>query len=135
MQHIFTYGSLMFDPVWSRVVTHTYTSSRARLPGYQRCCVINETYPIAIPACDAYIDGILYWNVNAQDVTRLDTFEGDYYHRIPVNIELASGAVAAWVYALNPVYQHVVDYRPWDVEQFSQTGMTQFLQRYQGFLT
>ena len=36
LQHVFTYGSLMFEPVWGGVVAGRYRSMPAVLPGYRR---------------------------------------------------------------------------------------------------
>ena len=39
---LFCYGSLMFDPVWTRVVQGGYPAQPARLRGWRRGAVIGE---------------------------------------------------------------------------------------------
>ena len=58
---IFTYGSLMFAPVWQRIVSGHYASCPAILTDYQRLAVKNEEYPVAIPAMGHHIEGVLYY--------------------------------------------------------------------------
>ena len=45
MSHVFTYGSLMFDRVWSRVVCGTYPAAAATLSGFRRQRVLDQDYP------------------------------------------------------------------------------------------
>lgn len=135
-QHnIFTYGSLMFDRVWSRIVSGHYTALPATLHGYQRLAVKGEEYPVAIPASPAAsIAGILYHDVNAADLARLDDFEGEYYARLPTPVTIVSGdTVAAETYILKPAYHGIAEAFEWDVERFRTSGIGRFIARYQGF--
>lgn len=54
-QHLFTYGSLMFENVWRRVVSGRYRSTPATLHGYRRQRVRGEDYPAleALPQDEA----------------------------------------------------------------------------------
>ena len=55
--HIFTYGSLMFDGVWSKVVDGIYEKVGARLYGYQRRKIRGEIYPTVLPGKSGdYVD-------------------------------------------------------------------------------
>lgn len=45
MTHLFTYGSLMFEDVWNRLVKGNYLSQKAMLAnGYARRCVKDDVY-------------------------------------------------------------------------------------------
>ncbi|MEZ5454004.1 MAG: gamma-glutamylcyclotransferase family protein [Thiothrix sp.] len=135
MHNIFTYGSLMFDRVWARVVRGHYTSQHATLHGYQRLAVRNEEYPVAIPANQhANINGVLYFGVSTADIARLDNFEGEYYLRLPTPVVTAEGHTRlAETYILKPSYRHIAEAFDWDVEHFRTTGIEHFIARYQGF--
>lgn len=134
MHNIFTYGSLMFDRVWARVVKGHYPSTPATLHGYQRLAVRGEEYPVALPAAHASIPGVLYLGVNPADIERLDAFEGDYYLRLPTPVVLASGQTRlAETYILKPSYRHIAEPGDWDVEKFRTSGIEHFIARYQGF--
>lgn len=135
MQNIFTYGSLMFDPVWTRVVRGCYQSCPATLTGYQRLAVKGEEYPVAIPASPEHrIRGVLYLGVTPQDVAKLDDFEGEYYIRLNTPVITDAGEIPdADVYILRPQYRHIAAPEEWDAEHFRTIGIKAFMARYQGF--
>ncbi len=135
MIHLFTYGSLMFEPVWSAVVRGRYQSSPATLSGYLRRCVLNELYPVIYPdPAAADIDGVVYFDVASDDLLRLDRFEGEYYCRKPLQIKTAlPSTLVAEGYILRDDCRHIATEEPWDPEAFRKTGIAAFLARYQGF--
>ena len=135
MIHIFTYGSLMFEPVWSAVVRGRYQSSPATLSGFVRRCVRNEHYPVIYPdSAAADIDGVVYFDVASDDLLRLDRFEGEYYSRKPLQLKTArQETLVADGYILKEEYSYIATEQPWDPENFRQTGLSAFLARYQGF--
>ena len=89
--NIFTYGSLMFSPVWSRLVRGAHDSVAARLDGYQRYVVLGQDYPGLIAQAGVSVIGRIYLDVHADDLRRLDVFEGDSYRRQDVRPTLANG--------------------------------------------
>jgi gamma-glutamylcyclotransferase (GGCT)/AIG2-like uncharacterized protein YtfP len=133
--HIFTYGSLMYQEVWTRVVRGHYQCRSAALHGYRRKAVKGEVYPIALRAFpEDRIDGRVYLDVDPDDVDRLDIFEGKYYRRRVEEVLLSSGAtVNAGVFVLRRNYHHIVADDDWDAEQFRHTGLPRFLSSYRGF--
>lgn len=135
--HIFTYGSLMFNQVWSRVVQGHYPCSAAHLMGFVRKGVIGAEYPVIYPgASEARVDGTLYFNVSTGDMTRLDEFEGIYYDRQSVSVTLQDGSSAdAEVYVLETEYHHIASDLDWDLELFKDRGLNSFLENYNGFGT
>lgn len=116
--HVFAYGSLMFAPVWQRVVGGGYRSVPAVLDGYACHEVAGETYPGIIAVRDASVRGVLYLDVTAADIAALDAFEGPEYRRDSVRVSLESGATAdaaAYVYLL----PQRLSAAPWRPEAFS----------------
>ena len=83
---LFTYGSLMFEPVWRRLVEHACASMRADLTGFRRERVAGETYPGIVPDREARTAGRVYLGLGPEDLERLDRFEGTAYRRSPVTI-------------------------------------------------
>lgn len=149
---VFTYGSLMFDEVWSRIVSGRYTSVPATLAGYSRFAVTGEQYPGVIPGADPsadpgtvsdtaidastvppMVEGVLYYGVNEADVERLDIFEGEFYNRCTEQVTVAGGMISAQVYVIKPAYQYLLAPEAWDVERFKQQGLVEFIERYKGF--
>jgi len=89
---LFTYGSLMFEPVWRRLVAHPCASMRAVLPGFRRERVAGETYPGIVPDATAQTLGRVYFGINEEDLRRLDHFEGAAYQRTPVTVWIGSAS-------------------------------------------
>ena len=133
--HLFTYGSLMFEPVWSRLVRGSYMKRTARLHGFARRRVRGDIYPVVFKSHDAdWVDGMVYLNVSDEDVRRLDVFEGDLYDRQSqwVVVEGAEKVIAS-AYVLKETYAHMTDDRDWDPQWFARSGLRTFLGGYKGF--
>lgn len=133
--NVFTYGSLMFAPVWSRVVTRRYRSQPARLVGYVRKKVRHQEYPAVVPAGDdTEIAGVLYLDIASADLDRLDRFEGPCYCRQRELLLLADGSrTPGWVYVFREAFRDRLESRGWDPRQFRRHGLKRFLAAYEGF--
>ncbi|MGE5622691.1 MAG: gamma-glutamylcyclotransferase family protein [Bacillota bacterium] len=115
-RHVFTYGSLMFAPVWQRVVRGHYRSAPARLDGFARYAITGETYPGMVAQQGASVAGLLYFDVDAGDLAALDAFEGADYRRDRVRVALAAGTADAQTYLyLRP---EKLTSLPWSPEAF-----------------
>jgi gamma-glutamylcyclotransferase (GGCT)/AIG2-like uncharacterized protein YtfP len=99
--HIFTYGSLMFPEVWKRVARGQYHSANATVSGYARYAIVGETYPAMIEQAGASVQGVVYFDVDEQDVAVLDAFESADYRRECVPARIGAHevrAVEAYIY-------------------------------------
>lgn len=131
-RHLFTYGSLMFEPVWMSVASRGYSSCTARLDGFRRHAVRDESYPAVVNsgASGAHVIGRLYLGVAAADLARLDAFEGAHYQRIGCEVvDIGSGKqMMAQVYLfLRPELLLPQD---WDAVSFEQKGIESFMKSY-----
>lgn len=107
-RHIFTYGSLMFAPVWRRVVR-----------GYGRYAIAGKIYPAMIAQPDAAVNGIVYFDVDDVDAAALDVFEGAEHRRVSMSATLnkqdaENFQVESYGYVDEPMLTHV----PWEPEAF-----------------
>ena len=129
MPHIFTYGSLMFDKVWSRVVAGSYERREAILQGYERKSLRDEVFPVIVPsAVSSQVPGILYLDVSTADLARLDQFEGElYFRKTERAITPDMAAVPAEVYILCEEYYGLISPGEWDPDHFSTTGIHFFI--------
>lgn len=134
-RHLFTYGSLMFPPVWHRVVGNSYPSETAVLPGYAIFRVANEPYPGIVPVVGAPgVSGVVYRDLDEDAIDRLDRFEGDAYRRLPMRVVLASGRfLRCDTYVFLPSALHVLSPESWTAEDFRKKGLREFLAGYEGF--
>jgi len=129
MPHVFTYGSLMFDTVWSRVVTGNYDRCEAILQGYDRKGILGEVYPVIVPSSvHSQVPGIVYRDVSRADLTRLDVFEGEYYfRRTDTVVTEKMETFPAEIYVLKEEYYTIISPREWDPVGFSTTGIHYFI--------
>jgi gamma-glutamylcyclotransferase (GGCT)/AIG2-like uncharacterized protein YtfP len=146
VSHVFTYGSLMFGKVWSRVVTGRYIPAAARLAGFCRQRVRGQDYPALLSAPPGMageqrvVDGVLYLDVEASDLAALDGFEGPDYRRIQVEVtvgEQVPGGPPPGGMVLADAYLYVaadkVESGPWDPQEFERERMDRFLREYAPF--
>ena len=132
MPNVFTYGALMFDPVWSRIVANGYDRCDAILRGYERKGVRDEVYPVVVPSSEySQVRGVVYLDVSPSDLIRLDQFEGEYYLRKKVMVATEEeGTFSAEVFILKEEYYAVISPEEWDPVHFSTTGIHYFLHHY-----
>jgi gamma-glutamylcyclotransferase (GGCT)/AIG2-like uncharacterized protein YtfP len=129
MPNIYTYGSLMFDTVWSRVVAGSYDRCEAILQGYDRKGVLGEVYPVIVPSSvHSRVAGIVYLDVSLADLALLDRFEGEYYFRRSEQVVTEKmGTIPVELYVLKGEYYSIISPREWDPVHFSTTGIHEFI--------
>lgn len=133
--HLFTYGSLMFEPVWRRVVRDCYVAEPAFVTGLQRWCLHGESYPGLWPGEPGdRVDGVLYRNISAADWQALDYFEGDQYQRQRWECLVGAEPVQAELYLISPMYRHQCQRQPWDPKRFEREQMAAFLRGCRDYL-
>ena len=128
---VFTYGSLMYAAVWEQVVCGRYRSEPALLDGYRRLNVLGDTYPALTPGPGSSVAGTLYLDVVANDLQRLDAFEGVEYRRAEVTVQRRDGTRAGADVYLWIAAQGLGD-REWDPQWFEREELVQFIARYAG---
>ena len=132
--NIFTYGSLMFSDVWKKVVQGNYYSSSATLQGYRRFCIRNQSYPgLRQTGGQDTVNGIVYHDINNQDLKLLDAFEGGYYERVPVTVDLENSSIKSHVYLIRDQYLYLATEKQWDPEVFYKKSIGDFVATYTGF--
>jgi gamma-glutamylcyclotransferase (GGCT)/AIG2-like uncharacterized protein YtfP len=124
--NVFTYGSLMFSPVWEKVCTGRYSTRKMVLKDFRRYCVQNESYPAVVQEIGSSVEGLVYMNVSPSDQLKLNQFEGEEYvlrHHYIKDVSIA-------------FYEYValgrIDKRDWSPIDFEQKGLPEFLSRHVG---
>lgn len=136
-RNIFTYGSLMFAEVWQDIVKLPYENQPAWLDGFRRTYILGDQYPVVLPrAGQKNLQGVVYFSVKHQDITRLDRFEGEHYYRRRVHptiqVDGQTKTIEADVYVLKPKYADLATLRPWDPELFERRNLRFFRKMYSG---
>lgn len=129
-RHVFVYGSLMYLPVWLKVVKGIYRCENGVATGFQRHSVPGEAYPAMVPLEGAYVQGMVWFDVLPDDLHRLDAFEGEEYERSEIDVLLNSDGrvIKADTYMwLNP---SVLNEELWSVSHFETEGILSFLDRH-----
>jgi gamma-glutamylcyclotransferase (GGCT)/AIG2-like uncharacterized protein YtfP len=132
MAHLFTYGSLMFEDVWNRLVRGHYLSQHATLNGFARRSVKEDEYPVIFQA-NEQVEGVVYYDISAEDMVILDAFEGEYYARQEVELWVKNEPIRACVYVLKEEHFDIIDPKPWSEALFATEGIKRFLAHYKGF--
>lgn len=91
--HIFIYGSLMFPQIWQRVVHGSYRSAPATAHDLIRLALVDDIYPGMVARAGEQVEGVLYFDVDAQDVAALDAFEGCEYERAEIAVKMPAGEI------------------------------------------
>lgn len=131
MLNVFTYGSLMFEPVWSRVVVGHYASELASIRGFRRLAVRDKEHPgLVIAKGGAPIVGRVYLDVRLSDVERLDAFETQRYARVCVSAAAQSDQRPLLTQAYLALNLDELSATDWDVARFEKEGLNRFLATY-----
>jgi gamma-glutamylcyclotransferase (GGCT)/AIG2-like uncharacterized protein YtfP len=134
LMNILTYGSLMFPPVMKAVTGREFPSRKARVKDYARFKVKGESYPGLIPLVGTVTEGVLYLNVDALSVRRLDDFEGEMYQRVEVQADGLEGeSITAHAYVLRAKYRNRLSSSEWDPMRFEANDLREFMASYRGF--
>lgn len=134
--HLFTYGTLMVPDIMARVSGCSSTSLAAELAGAVRYGVRGEEYPGLVRSGGGRVQGMLYLDLPAAAISRLDLFEGEYYRREQVEVSACdTGRVyCAMAYIFKPEYGHLLTEKPWEYSEFLQKGRALFELDYSGYL-
>jgi gamma-glutamylcyclotransferase (GGCT)/AIG2-like uncharacterized protein YtfP len=131
---LFTYGTLMFPEVMETVAGGRFEGRGATLMGYARYGLWGETYPGLIAQAGSETEGMVYDGLEAVHLGRLDRFEGDWYDRRTVSIQVSGGeTIDSDVYVLRDAHRHRLSRDPWDAQRFSECFLGPFLAAYGGF--
>jgi gamma-glutamylcyclotransferase (GGCT)/AIG2-like uncharacterized protein YtfP len=134
--HVFTYGSLMFPEVWRIVVGREFQTVEGTLAGHSIFRVRDAAFPGIIAASsECVVRGLVYLDVDAASVARLDRFEDDFYARLSLPIECRDGQCRnADAYTVPEKNRHVLTDELWTAENFvASGGLADFIKRFQGF--
>lgn len=130
---VFTYGTLLFPEVMAAVAGRAFASLPATLAGYARRGVRGAVYPAACACSGATIAGVLYLDVDATALGRLDRFEGAMYERRRLVVCDAGGRERdAETYVVAPDHAHRLDDTSWDPERFRREHLAAYLVRCRG---
>lgn len=131
MQHVFTYGSLMFEPVWRRVVLGHYQSEVASIRGFRRLSVREKEHPaLVVSRGGDQIVGRVYFDVRQSDIERLDAFETERYARVTITATAVRDHRLILAQAYLALNVDELTNKDWDVSRFEREGLPRFMVGY-----
>lgn len=123
----------MSPQVMTSVTGKYHPGISARLKHYQRYCITGESYPGLVKKLHGITDGILYQNIPPRTIMKLDRFEGRWYKRTRVTVELDNGKhLPAYVYRFLP-HRRLTSVI-WQYQRFIEKYQRHFIKHYKGFL-
>lgn len=124
----------MFPSVMKAVTGREFSSRNARVKNHARFKVTGKSYPGLTPLEGAVTEGVLYLDVDAFSVKRLDDFEGEIYERAGISADALDGeSLMAQTYLIKPQYRDRLSSEPWDPEHFEKADLIDFMASYRGF--
>jgi gamma-glutamylcyclotransferase (GGCT)/AIG2-like uncharacterized protein YtfP len=128
--NLFCYGSLQLAVVMRAVTGRDFDAAPAVLAGFARYRVRDAEYPGLVPEPGARTEGTLYRGLDAAAIRALDHFEGAFYERLTLEVELASGArESAEIYVVVPARRGEISQDAWDVAHFERHDLANFMRR------
>jgi len=127
---LFCYGSLEFAQVMHAVTGREFAAEPAALDGFARYRVRDGEYPGLVPEPGARTEGTLYRGLDAASSAALDRFEGAFYERLTLEVELRDGRrEAAQVYVVKAGQRAALSGEPWDKARFGRKHLEAFVSR------
>ncbi len=124
----------MCSDIMFRVADCQPEFAEAVLNDFFRSGIREEEYPGIVTQPGTEVSGILYLNLPARALKRLDGFEGEMYSRQEVNVFSDNiGSSRAMTYVFKPQYSHLLTNEPWSYSRFLAVGKQNFEAAYMGY--
>jgi len=131
---LFTYGTLMLPEVMELVIGGRPHREPARLAGYRCGSLRGAVYPGLVPEADAVTPGVLWRDLDAHAVARVDRFEGALYERRTLTVEREDGTPrAACVYVIAAAHRGLVEATAWSEDDFRARHLEGYLRECRAF--
>ncbi len=103
MAYLFVYGTLMFPEIGS-IFFRDSIGIKTTLMNYHRFRIFEagkfKIYPAIDVRKNATVEGLIF-EINEQQMSTLDEYEGDEYKRIETSINIYGAKQNVWVYVWN----------------------------------
>ncbi len=136
---LFVFGTLMDPDVLATVCIGSaseVSTQPALIQGFTRRLVVNESFPVLVPAANESVLGLLIHGLGDEDLQRAQFFEGEEYELTSISVEalpdshataFAIGACDAYYFASTGHYQ--VEAEHWHLPAWQQQHKRDFLPR------
>ena len=128
MHTLFAYGTLQLPEVMRAMTGREFAAHPARLEHYSRHRLRGKSFPGIRPNADAFVDGLIFLEIDAQTLRKLDAFEDTFYRREAVSVVRANGIEwAAQAYSVREESYGLLLPEEWCLEDFRRRHLQRFL--------
>ncbi|MEO8178977.1 MAG: gamma-glutamylcyclotransferase family protein [Deltaproteobacteria bacterium] len=127
--HLFVYGTLQLPDILYAVVGARWHGRAAVLEGYARYQVRGKPYPAIVVEPTGSVSGLLYSEVGALELERLDRYEGELYERCTLGVRVGGSRLSAVGYVLGDRHSALLSPEAWDLAAFERNHLAEYLGR------
>lgn len=128
---VFVYGTLLAPEVMRAVTQCEFKSVRATARGYARYFLKRRVYPGIVAKQGEAVEGVVYLDVGAGALARLDYFEGTEYVRESIRVATETSELIAESYVVPAACRDLLSQDPWNPDDFFRQGLKSFLEHAQ----
>jgi len=128
MVSVFAYGTLMYQPLWLKVVEkHSVVPAPAVLDGFYRSSIKAQSGCTLVSSTKGRVSGMLYNGLSESDLALIDQHCEALFERVLVTVETPTVRNAAYCYLLRAEFSDRVEQRHWDQRHFELAGLSHLL--------
>jgi len=128
--HLFAYGTLQLPDILHAVVGERWHGRAAVLDGYACYRIRGKPYPAIVVEPTGSVSGLLYSDVGAPELERLDRYEGELYERRTLGVRVDGTPLTAAVgYVLADRHRSLLSAQGWELAAFEREHLAEYLQR------
>ncbi len=115
---LFAYGTLQLPERLQALIGRVPPGIPAQLAGFRCGLVARADFPGLVPSADSTTAGLLLAGLTADELQKLDAYEGELYQRVAVHVQTAEGLFSTWVYQIAPWARSRVTHELWTIEGY-----------------
>jgi len=127
MLPVFTYGTLMYQPLWLKIAEHQRLPIPAVAKGFARCSIENSLSCSLVPAAGGHVAGMLYGGLSESEVARLDEYTEDLFERVQLQVVTPNEKIVAYSYAIKREFEGRILPKTWNQRRFEHFGLLRLL--------
>lgn len=125
--NLFVYGTLIFDEILSVLLKRKFVSTPGLLENYKLKKFSDAEYPGIITEMNSFVSGKIIFDINAQDISILDSYEGVMYKRRILKVKTNTKEHDCQVYIVDHKYRDKLSEDPWCPLDFRNNSLNSYI--------
>ena len=117
----------MFDEILSVIVKKNYLSIPGLLENYTIRKFSGAEYPGIFYDKEGNVSGRIILNINGEDLSLLDDYEGPMYQRMQLRVSTCSNTYECQTYVVKDCYKHKLSVEKWCPVNFKKETLKDYL--------